>query len=72
MACLTGEIRSSPPIPQEPPKTTQISIGTTGAPSYLFSPKSLQAHGGWESVVRVSPRIAVVMGDSLPERVAAG
>ena len=39
------------------------------APNYLFSPKFLQAHGGWDSVVWVSRKIADLMGDKLPRSV---
>jgi len=42
------------------------------APSYLFSAKFLQAHGGWGSVVWVSPGIAKIMGERLPPGGAVG
>ncbi len=41
--------------------------GFAGASSgYLFSKKFLQADGGWESVVWVSPKISRIMGNKLP------
>jgi len=41
--------------------------GVAGAsPSYLRSEKFLKAHGGWDAVVWVSPRIAEIMGEDLP------
>ena len=43
-----------------------------GAPGYLKSEKFLAAHGGWESVVWVSPKIAESMGEELPKSVAVG
>ena len=43
-----------------------------GAPGYLKSEKFLAAHGGWESVVWVSPKIAESMGEALPESMAVG
>jgi len=43
-----------------------------GAPGYLKSEKFLAAHGGWESVVWVSPKIAESMGEDLPEGVTVG
>ena len=47
--------------------------GMAGAsPSYLFSRKFLKAHGGWESVVWVTPHIAEIMGDKLPRHAAIG
>ncbi len=47
--------------------------GVTGAgPSYLRSPKFLQAHGGWGGVVWVSPRVAELMGDDLPANIDVG
>lgn len=47
--------------------------GIAGAsPGYLRSPKFLAAHGGWESVVWVSPKIAAVMGKELPDSVEVG
>ena len=47
--------------------------GIAGAvPAYLSSPKFLKAHGGWENVVWVSPKIAEIMGDRLPGGVEVG
>lgn len=47
--------------------------GSTGAnASYLKSPAFLKAHGGWESVVWVGPKIAAIMGDDLPDGVEVG
>jgi acetyl-CoA decarbonylase/synthase complex subunit beta len=47
--------------------------GVAGAaPNYLRSGKFLQAHGGWDAVVWVSPKIAAVMGDDLPDHVDVG
>ena len=47
--------------------------GSTGATTaYLLSPKFLRAHGGWESVVWVSPKVAAVMGSTLPDHVVVG
>ena len=47
--------------------------GVTGAgPGYLLSDKFLAAHGGWDSVVWVSPRVAEFMGDRLPDGVDVG
>jgi CO dehydrogenase/acetyl-CoA synthase beta subunit len=47
--------------------------GVAGAaPNYLRSGKFLRAHGGWESVVWVSPKIAAVMGEDLPAGVEVG
>jgi hypothetical protein len=43
-----------------------------GAPGYLFSERFLAAHGGWASVVWVSPAVATWMGDALPGGVAVG
>ena len=42
------------------------------ADNYLFSRKFLAAHGGWKSVVWISPKIAEIMGDRLPSGVAVG
>ena len=42
------------------------------APNYLKSPKFLRAHGGWDSVVWVSPKLAAFMGDDLPPHVTVG
>ena len=42
------------------------------APGYLHSARFLAAHGGWKSVVWVSPKIAESMGKKLPEGVAVG
>ena len=48
--------------------TGKQAPGLAGAsPAYLVSEKFLAAHGGWEGVVWVSPRIAAFMGDRLPE-----
>jgi len=47
--------------------------GVAGAqPDYLFSDKFLQADGGWDAVVWVSPDIAERMGDRLPPSVEIG
>ena len=47
--------------------------GMAGASApYLFSKKFLLAHGGWASVVWVSPRIADIMGAKLPPGIAVG
>ena len=47
--------------------------GVSGAsPGYLSSKKFLAAHGGWKSVVWVSPRIATIVGDKLPKGIAIG
>jgi acetyl-CoA decarbonylase/synthase complex subunit beta len=47
--------------------------GVAGAaPAYLRSAKFLRAHGGWRSVVWVSPKIAEFMADDLPAHVAVG
>jgi len=47
--------------------------GLAGAPpEYLLSPKFLQAHGGWDCVVWVSPKIAEFMGERLLDHVAKG
>ncbi len=44
--------------------------GIAGAsPGYLTSRKFLAAHGGWESVVWVTPDIARIMGADLPSDV---
>jgi acetyl-CoA decarbonylase/synthase complex subunit beta len=49
------------------------TAGLAGAaPSYLHSPKFLKAHGGWSSVVWVSPKIAAAAGNALPEGVEVG
>jgi CO dehydrogenase/acetyl-CoA synthase beta subunit len=49
------------------------TVGVAGAsPGYLASPKFLRAHGGWKSVVWVSPKIAAIMGDRLPEGIEVG
>ena len=42
------------------------------ATNYLRSGKFLAAHGGWGSVVWVSPKIATLMGDDLPAGVEIG
>jgi CO dehydrogenase/acetyl-CoA synthase beta subunit len=47
--------------------------GMAGAASnYLRSRKFLAAHGGWESVVWVSPKIGDIMGGDLPMHVEVG
>lgn len=47
--------------------------GMAGAPpAYLDSPRFLAAHGGWESVVWVSPKVAEHMGERLPDQVQIG
>jgi len=43
-----------------------------GPPAYLDSPKFLAGHGGWKAVVWVSPDVAEMMGDRLPDGVAVG
>ena len=49
------------------------AIGIAGmSPGYLTSPKFLQAHGGWDSVVWVSPKVAEVMGDAMSKGVEVG
>ena len=49
------------------------TVGIAGAPpAYIFSPKFLKAHGGWSSIVWVSPKIAALMGEPPPETVATG
>jgi acetyl-CoA decarbonylase/synthase complex subunit beta len=49
------------------------TAGLAGAaPSYLRSPKFLKAHGGWRSVVWVTPKIAAAAGDALPKGVEVG
>jgi hypothetical protein len=49
------------------------TAGLAGAaPSYLHSPKFLKAHGGWSSVVWVTPKIAAAAGEALPEGVEIG
>ncbi len=53
--------------------TGKQTPGMAGAsPAYLFSPKFLSGHDGWESVTWVSPEIAAIMGDRFPEGVAIG
>ena len=42
------------------------------SPNYLKSAKFLQAHGGWQSVVWITPKLAAIMGDKLPEHVDVG
>jgi hypothetical protein len=42
------------------------------APNYLRSGKFLAAHGGWKSVVWVSPKIAAIIGEDLPAEVEVG
>lgn len=47
--------------------------GMAGAcPAYLTSPKFLQAHDGWRSVVWVSPNVAGIMGKGLSNGVLVG
>jgi len=47
--------------------------GMAGAcPAYLTSAKFLQAHGGWKSVVWVSPKVAEIMGGRLLKAIAVG
>ena len=49
------------------------SVGTTGAGlEYVRSAKFLQAHGGWDGVVWVSPKVAEFMGEQLPGHVVVG
>jgi acetyl-CoA decarbonylase/synthase complex subunit beta len=53
--------------------TGKQTPGMAGAPpSYMFSPKFLQAHQGWKGVVWVCPKTAAIMGDRLPPWVQAG
>jgi len=53
--------------------TGKQTPGMAGAsPPYLFSPKFLQGHGGWKSIVWVSPKIAPIMGKKLPDHVEPG
>ena len=53
--------------------TGKQTPGVAGAaPNNLTSPKFLLAHGGWASVVWVSPKIAAIMGDKLPAHVTVG
>ncbi len=53
--------------------TGKQSPGLTGAVhGYLLSPKFLQGHRGWESVVWVSPQVAEFMGEKLPPGVNVG
>jgi hypothetical protein len=50
--------------------TGKQTPGMAGAsPGYLRSEKFLRAHGGWKAVVWVSPEIAGLMGEGLPEHV---
>jgi CO dehydrogenase/acetyl-CoA synthase beta subunit len=47
--------------------------GMAGAcPAYLSSPKFLQAHNGWSSIVWISPKIASLLGGRPPKGVAVG
>ena len=47
--------------------------GMAGAsPAYLSSETFLQAHGGWSSIVWVSPKIAAMLGGRPPKGVAVG
>ena len=49
------------------------TAGLAGAaPPYLHSPKFLKAHGGWGSVVWVTPKIAAAAGETLPQGVEVG
>jgi len=43
-----------------------------GSQGYLFSKKFLQGDGGWDGIVWVSPGIAKMMGEKLPESVVVG
>ncbi|MDK1030499.1 MAG: hypothetical protein QGD94_00670 [Planctomycetia bacterium] len=53
--------------------TGKQTPGMAGAsPPYLFSARFLKAHGGWKSVVWVSPQIAEAMGEKLPPHVEVG
>ncbi len=53
--------------------TGKQTPGMAGAaPNYLLSGKFLQGHGGWSSVVWVSPKIANIAGAALPDDVAVG
>jgi hypothetical protein len=53
--------------------TGKQTPGMAGAsPNYLRSARFLAAHGGWENVVWVSPKVAAWMGDSLPTGVRVG
>ncbi len=47
--------------------------GVSGcSPGYLSSSKFLRAHGGWKGVVWVSPKVAALAGEMLPEGVRTG
>ena len=47
--------------------------GLAGASwAYLRSPRFLQAHGGWDAVVWVSPKVAEFVGDDLPDGIDVG
>jgi len=49
------------------------TAGMAGAaPQYFFSRKFLRAHGGWKSVVWVSPKVAASAGDALPKGIEIG
>lgn len=53
--------------------TGKQTPGMAGASlGYLVSRKFLAGHGGWQSVVWVSPRIAAFMGQALPDGVEVG
>ena len=45
---------------------------TGAAPGYLQSAKFLHAHGGWDAVIWVSPKIATMMAGRLPAGVEVG
>ena len=51
-------------------KQTPGSTGATHA--YLQSRKFLQSHGGWKGVTWVSPKVATMMGNDLPDHVEVG
>lgn len=51
-------------------KQTPGMAGCSAA--YLASPRFLAAHGGWDAVVWVSPKVASIAGDRLPEHVVVG
>jgi hypothetical protein len=53
--------------------TGKQTVGMAGAAlPYLVSAKFLVAHGGWQRVVWLSPKIAAFMGDALPVGVQVG
>ena len=45
------------------PPAAMPSYGAGAAPAYLFSNKFLKDHGGWSSVVWVSPKVAELASD---------